>query len=55
MNETLINQYSRIKREFEIFKEMKEKLGLSRSNYVNLKDIKKKLQQSNIMQNHESK
>ena len=37
-------QYLKIKQEYEIYKELREKLGLSSSNYTNIKEMKKNLQ-----------
>ena len=53
MKESTRKQYLKIKREYEIFKELKKKLGLSSSNYVNIKEMKKKLHQSNLVQKNE--
>ncbi len=41
-------QYLKIKQENEIYKELKEKLGLSSSNFIKIKEMKKDLQQSNL-------
>jgi len=43
-------QYLKIKQEYEIYKEFREKLGLSNSNYINIKEMKKELLQSNLVQ-----
>ena len=53
MKESTRKQYLKIKREYEIFKEFKKKLGLSSSNYVNIKEMRKKLQQSNLVKKNE--
>ena len=41
-------QYLKIKQEHGIYKKLKEKLGLSSSNFINIKKMKKNLQQSNL-------
>ena len=46
-------QYLKIKQEYEIYKELKEKLGLSSSNFINIKEMKKSLQQSNFGQKND--
>ena len=53
MKESIRIQYLKIKQEYEIYKEFKEKIGLSSSNYVNIKEMRKKLQQSNLVQKNE--
>ena len=46
----MCKQYLKIKQEYEIYKELKEKLGLSSTNYINIKEMKKNLQSSNLVQ-----
>lgn len=46
MKKSTLQQYSKIKREYEIFKELKENLGLTSSNYVNIKEIRRNLTQT---------
>ncbi len=41
-------QYLKIKQEYENYKELKEKLDLSSSNFINIKEMKKNLQQSKL-------
>ncbi len=53
MKESTSKQYLKIKQEYEIYKELKKKLGLSSSNYINIKEMRKKLQQSNLVQKNE--
>lgn len=54
MKKSTLQEYSKIKREYEIFKELKENLGLSSSNYINIKEIRKKLlQTANLVKKNE--
>ncbi len=49
----MLKQYLKIKQEHEIYKELKEKLGWSSSNFINIKEMKKILQQSNLAKKNE--
>ena len=53
MKESTRKQYLKIKQEYEIYKELKKKLGLPSSNYINIKEMSKKLQQSNLVKKNE--
>jgi len=44
MKESARKQYLEIKQEYEIYKELKKKLGLPSSNYIDMKEMSKKLQ-----------
>ncbi len=50
MKKSMRKQYLKIKQEYESYKELKEKLGLSSSNFINIKEMKNNLQQSNLRQ-----
>ena len=45
MKKSMVQEYSKIKREYEIYKELKENLGLPSSNYINIKGIRRNLLQ----------
>jgi len=54
MKKSTLQQYSKIKREYETFKELKENLGLPSSNYTNIKEIRRKLTQTaNLVKKNE--
>ena len=54
MKKSALQQYSKIKREYETFKELKENLGLPSYNYTNIKEIRRKLTQTaNLVKKNE--
>ncbi len=50
MKESTRKQFLKIKQEYETYKELRKKLGLHSYNYVNIKEMRKKLLQSNLVQ-----
>jgi len=54
MKKSTLQQYSKIKREYEIYKEFKKNLGLTSSNYINIKEIRRSLTQTtNLVKRNE--
>ena len=53
MKESILEQYSKIKQEYKLFRELKRKLGLSSSNYLNIEEMEKKLTQSYLDEKNE--
>ena len=53
MKKSLLQEYSKIKREFESYKKFKEEIGLSSSNYTDIKEIRKNLKQSTLVKKNE--
>lgn len=54
MKKSTLQEYAKIKLEYENFKELKKLLGLRSSNYTNTKDIQRKLTQTaNLVKNNE--
>ncbi len=52
-DDDLRKQYLKIKQEHEIYKELRKKLGLSSSNYINIKEMKRNLQHQNWLKKNE--
>ena len=44
MKESILEEYSRIKQEYERYKNLKKKLGLKSYKYMNLNEMKTKLE-----------
>ncbi|KKL49472.1 hypothetical protein LCGC14_2315200 [marine sediment metagenome] len=53
MKELERTQYLKIKQEYKKYKELREKLGLSSSNIININVMKKKLQPSSLVKKNE--
>ncbi len=53
MKESMRRQYLRVKQEYESYKELRKKLGLSSSKYTNIKEMKKNLQHQNWFKKNE--
>ena len=47
MKKSMLDEYLRIKQEYEVFKELRKKLGLASSPYLNIRNMHKNLNTSN--------